>query len=80
VRQILKAIHRFYNLKKLTRSDFNTITSMEPDGHGYREGVLQAGAEGKGSDARWRHMMGDLVFFEGLQKEAPNTYTLLLGS
>ena len=80
VGQILKPIHKFYNLKRLTRSDFNTITSMEPYGDGYREDVLQARSDGKGSDARWRHMMGNRVFFEGLRKEAPNTYTLLLGS
>ena len=80
VGQVLRAIYKFYNLKKLTHADHSKISSMEPDSYGYRDAVLRAHAEGRGSEARWRDMMGGCVHFEGLHKEAANTFSIFLGS
>jgi hypothetical protein len=60
VGQMLRAIHRFYNLKKLTRTDYSKIRSMEADNWGYRDEVLRANAEGKGSEARHAGRLGAL--------------------
>jgi hypothetical protein len=51
VGQVLRAIHKFYNMKKLTRTDYGKNRSMEPDIWGYRDEVLRANAEGRGSEA-----------------------------
>jgi len=80
VAHVLRAIHRFYNLKKLTRTDCSKIRSMEPDSWGYRDEVLRAHVEGRGSEARRRDMLGGLVHFEGLCETATNTYNIMLGS
>ena len=80
VAQVLRAIYKFYNLKKLTRTDYCKIRSMEPDNWGYRDEVLRAHAEGRGSEARWRDMMGGMVYFEGLCKTGTNTFSISLGS
>jgi hypothetical protein len=57
VGQVLRAIYKFYNLKKLTRTDYNKIRSMEPDIWGYRDEVLRAHAEGRSLECRWRDML-----------------------